>query len=92
MTSGFAITHAEPPPWFFWAPMDLADKTFVLKITPIYGASHLCWEPGCDLWVCDGPDHKCVLHSDEPWARTMRRAWVATHCYATVEGDVAVAD
>jgi hypothetical protein len=76
---------------FFGEPI-VPGSDFDLKVTVAYGGSHICWEPDCDLWVCDSPDHTCVLHSDEPWARTMRRAWVATHCYATVEGDVAVAD
>lgn len=49
-----------------------------LKATPAYGPMHLCRFGACEVWVADGGDHCCVLHSTDAYAVTMRAAWVAS--------------
>lgn len=45
-----------------------------LQATVGYGGMHLCRYGDCGIWVADGGDHRCVLHSAEPWARTVRQS------------------
>lgn len=50
-----------------------------LKATVAYGGMHLCRYGTCEVWVADGGDHRCVLHSDDAYAVAMREAFLAAH-------------
>lgn len=44
-----------------------------LKATPAYGPMHLCRFGSCEIWVADGGDHRCILHSADPYAIAIRQ-------------------
>lgn len=47
-----------------------------LKTGVSYGPMHLCRFKDCEVWVADGGDHRCVLHSNDEYAIEMRTAFV----------------
>lgn len=55
--------------------------TAALKAAVTYGPMHLCRFGDCEVWVADGGDHRCVLHSEEPWAREARHDWLSDKGY-----------
>lgn len=47
-----------------------------LKATVGYSGMHLCRYGTCEVWVADGGDHRCVLHSNDAYAVAMREAFL----------------